>query len=353
MKRRRFLIMTTGGAALVGVGAAGGVWLFCPGPSVTDTAAAHLDGIARAMAGVAGAGRAWQAANPDAEPLTELLRRLELAPDTPIERDDLLQRLAERVERDFADDELFEHRRWLLSSTEAQLAALHVALLGADASEGTAPSFEDAPEAELVRLERYNPKEVTQGQPLTHPGLPENVMWFATQDPPPPRFRVFIDGTSMTVNARENGFSLRVPDPLRQRLYETPGAHAVWLYDPVVDRRQRLGTLTVIAAAGAAGDDAFCDVESWGPQRTRAGTPFNEQPDGASAFWIRVGCFPESTVVTLAGTEVKTTLRPADGLITTHIVDHSLYREPGEYAVELRDTETGRTHPVGTFVVQP
>ena len=27
--------------------------------------------------------------------------------------------------------------------------------------------------------------------------------------------------------------------------------------------------------------------------------------------------------------------------------------EPGEYAVELRDTETGRTHPVGTFVVRP
>jgi len=352
MKRRRFIVMTAGGAALVGVGAAGGLWFFCPaGERAAAAAGEQIDSIARSMSGAASAGRAWRAAHPGSDPRTALLQALDIDAGDRIDGPTLVERLAERTERDFADDALFEHDGWLLSETEARLAALHVALLGPAASQARAPSFDAATEAELVRLERYNPKEVTQGEPLTHPGLPENVIWFATAEPPPPRFRVYIDGSSIPVNARDNGFSVRVSDPLRQRLFEAPGEHALWLYDPVVDRRQRLGALTVVAAAGDSG--GFCDVEAWGPQQTRAGEPFNKQPDGASAFWLRIACFPPTTVVTLAGVELKTTLRPDDGLITTHINNHALYREAGEYPVALLDTATGKARPVGTFIVRP
>ncbi|MBS3744814.1 MAG: hypothetical protein KGY48_10725 [Wenzhouxiangellaceae bacterium] len=352
MNRRKFIAMGTGGVALVGVGAAGGVWLLCPDPAdLFSTADMHVDEIARSMSGVAGAGRAWLEANPNASAGKLVLDALDLDAGQEISRGGVTESLAERVESEFANDHIFIHEDWWLAETEARLAALHVTLLGADASESSAPRFEDAPEAELVSLQRYNPGSVEQGEPLSHPGLPENVIWFATAAAPPPRFRVHIDGTSLTINARSSGFSVQVPDALRYRLFESPGSHEIWLYDPVVDRRQRLGELRVVEAASER--DGFCEVAAWGPQQTQAGATFNEQPDGASAFWIRIECFPESTVVTLDGTEIDTTLRPADGLITTHILDHSLYREPGQYPVALKDARTGESIEVGKFVVTP
>lgn len=351
MNRRRFLVMTTGGAVLVGAGAAGGVWLFCPCDSQQPGAAAQLDAIARSMSGAASAGRAWLEAHPAADPRAELLDSLAMEPRSSIDSDRLASAISDRVEEDFTQERLFRHDAWQLSQTEARLAALHVALLGAAASEASAPSFDAAPEAELVRLERYNPKQVVQGEILAHPGLPDNVIWFATAEPPPPRFRLYIDGTSLPTNASQNGFSVRVPDELRYRLFETPGEYPIWLYDPVVDRRQQLGALAVVAATASGG--SFCDVDNWGPRETRVGEPFNEQPDGASAFWLRIECFPETTVVTLDGVEVPTTLRPGDGLITTHIKNHELYAAPGEYAVELLDKATGNRHPVGSLVVRP
>lgn len=351
MNRRRFIVMTAGGAALVGAGAAGGLWLFCADGTVV-AAGAQLDDIARSMNGAASTGRAWAGQHPDADPRAELLSSLGLAAGGRIEAERLGERIAARVEADFTEDKLFEHEGWLLSDTEARLAALHVALLGPDASEAREPRFDEAAESRLVRLQDYNPKRVKQGEPLTHGNLPDNVIWFATADPPPPRFRLYIAGTSLTISARDNGFSVRVPDTLRYRLFETPGEFPIWLYDPVVDRRQRLGTLTVLAAEGE-GEARFCAVDAWGPKQTRAGQAFNEQPDGASAFWLLIDCFPDTTVVTLDGVRVPTTLRPTDGLITTHIENTALYAEPGEYAVALLDTASGETRPVGTFLVRP
>lgn len=351
MRRRRFIAMTTGGIGLMGVGAAGGLWLFCPGPSSLGTASAQIDEIARSMTGAASAGRAWLSANPGEQPRDRILEKLALEPGTQIDRDALITALGERVELEFAEDLIHEHDSWMLSQTEAHLAALHVSLMGNLASAGTEPSFDNAPEVELVSLERFDPRAVVQGEPISHPNLPENVIWFATAAPPPPRFRVYMGGASMPINANASGFSIQVPDSVRYQLFERPGEHPIWLYDPVVNRRQQLGAFTVQPAV--AKTDDFCEVEAWGPQQTTAGSTFNEQPDGASAFWIRIGCFPSSTIVTLAGVEVATTLRPADRLITTHIEDHDLYRKPGRYPVMLIDTETGQTEMVGELLVTP
>jgi len=351
MKRRRFIAVTGGSLGLVGAGAAGGLWLFCPGPSTIDTASAHIDEIARSMTGAASAGRAWLGANPGAQPRDRILKALALRPGTKIDRDALVSLLAERVELEFTEDLIHEFDNWMLSQTETHLAALHVSLMGNLASEGTEPRFDTAPEAKLVSLERFDPQNVIQGQPISHPNLPENVIWFATDGAPAPRFRAFMDGASMPINANANGFSIQVPDSLRYQLFERPGEHPIWLYDPVMNRRQQLGVFTVRPVV--AESDGFCEVEAWGPQKTTAGSTFNEQPDGASAFWIRIGCFPPSTIVTLADVEITTTLRPADRLITTHIKDHDLYREPGRYPVMLMDTETGQTRMVGELLVTP
>lgn len=350
MKRRDFLYLTAGGAAAVGVGAAGGVWLFCPGRNEPLTAHRQLHSLAASMQGIAGVGRAWLDANPGVEPGAAVMEALGLQPGKLLTHRELVEQIEQRVARDFEQERLFVHQGWQLSETEARLAALHVALLGPDASEANDAAFDSAPQGSLVDVQRFTPQAMEAGKTLKGDGVPDGVIWFGTAGVPAPRMRLVIRGRQLTINTTERGFSSRLPEALIDELGSNPGDHELWLYDPVENRRQKLGTLTV--RGSERGQDGFCTVDRWGPESTAAGETFNTQPDGASAFWIRVGCFPESTVVTLNGVEVHTTLRPGDGLITTHITDHSIYAEPGKYAVELLDTESGARQAVGTFVVR-
>lgn len=350
MKRRHFLYLTAGGATAVGVGAAGGVWLFCPGRNEPLTVRRQLHSFASSMQGVARTGHAWLDANPGIEPGAALMEALGLQPDKLLTHRELVQQLEQQVTRDFEQERLFVHEGWQLSRTEARLAALHVALLGPDASEANDPAFESAPEGSLVDVERFTPEAMQAGETLEGSGVPEGVIWFGTAGVPAPRMRMVIRGRQLTINTTERGFSSRLPQALIEELGNNPGEHELWLYDPVENRRQKLGALTV--RGDVQKQDGFCAVDRWGPESTQAGETFNTQPDGASAFWIRIDCFPESTVVTLDGVEVPTTLRPGDGLITTHITDHTIYAEPGEYKVELLDRDTGNSRTVGNFVVR-
>jgi hypothetical protein len=348
MKRRRFLLLTAGGLVVAGSGA--GLWLRSGEKRRTRSAEEILGELATEMLGAAVIGRAWLEQHADSHPSAALLQMLELEAGEVISPGALAERLGERVEQDLAEGRVFRHDGWWLSTTEAQLAALHVALLGERASEPGEPSFETAGEARLVSLEGFAPQQLRQDQPLAYPGLPERVIWFSTSEPPAPRLVVVFSGERISISARDAGFSIRLRPALIERLQSEPGEHEIWLYDPVANRRQHLAVFTIREAAP---DEAgFCRVEHWGPQETRAGQVFNEQPDGAAAFWIRVGCFPPATVVVLNNVELPTTLRPEDGLITTHITDPTLYDTPGRYSVELLDRDSGAVQPVGEFIVE-
>jgi len=350
MKRRQFLVLTAGGIAIAGAGAGAGLWLFCPDRREPGNARQRLLALVEAMTGVAVVGRAWQQAHPQADVEHELLRTLGMDAEQIVLHEDFVERLGEQIENDLAEGRIFEHGHWWLAETEARLAALHVAALGPQASEVEAPEYSTAPEGRIVRLGRFHPKSMRQGEPITYSGLPDGVIWFGTAAATPPRLIVVIAGRELRISVGENGFSVRIPDALQGQLSAAPGEHEIWLYDPVAHRRQRLGTFTV--REGAPDEAGFCAVERWGPQETRTGQVFNEQPDGAAAFWIRIGCFPPGTVVVLNNVELPTTLRPDDGLITTHITDPTLYDTPGRYTLELLDRESGAVQPVGEFIVE-
>lgn len=349
MKRRQFLFLTAGGIAVAGAGAGAGLWLFCPDRSEPRNAQSQLAALAESMVGVADVGRAWRAAHGQDDVQARLLESLGLRANQVLMHDELVDRLATRVEQELDQGRIFEHEGWWLSETEARLAALHVALLGPDASTATEPQFDRAPEVQIVELEHFNPRSIRQGETLAHPGLPEGVIWFALAERPPPRLVVMLAGRRVTINPAGSGFSIRISDALMENLNAHPGEHEIWLYDPVANRRQRLGVFTVREAA--PNETGFCPVERWGPQETVAGEVFNEQPDGAAAFWIRIGCFPPETVVVFNGVELPTTLRPDDGLITVHVADPTLYAQSGTYQLELLDRETDSIQPVGEFQV--
>ena len=349
MKRRQFLVLTAGGIAIAGAGAGAGLWLFCPDRREPGNARHRLLALIEAMTGVAAVGRAWQQAHPQIDVEQELLMSLGLEAEQLVLHEDFVERLGEQIEADLEEGRIFEYGHWWLAETEARLAALHVAALGPQASEVEAPEFATAPEGRIVRLGSFRPQSVRQGEPITYSGLPDGVIWFGTAAATPPRLRVVIAGRELRISPGANGFSVRIPDALREQLDAAPGEHEIWLYDPIANRRQRLGAFTV--REGAPDEAGFCTVERWGPQETRAGQVFNEQPDGAAAFWIRVGCFPPETVVVLNDVELPTTLHPDDGLITTHIADPTLYDTPGSYTLQLLDRDSGATQPVGAFTV--
>lgn len=351
MKRRRFLIMTAGGIAAAGAGAGTGIWLFCSDRNDPRDAQRHLTALAGSMIGVAAVGRAWRDSNGEADAQQSLLHSLRFDGGEIVAYDEFVRRLAERVEGDLDQGRIFRHEGWWLAETEARLAALHVAMLGPDSSEGESPEFDRAPEGRIVRLKRFQPRSMHQGETLTRPGMPDRVIWFATAAPPPPRLVVMIAGRRMTTRVTDNGFSITVPKGLVGHFNTHPGEHEMWLYDPVTNRRQLLGEFTV--HAGEPDKAGFCPVERWGPQETAAGKTFNEQSDGTSAIWIRISCFPASTVAVFDGVELPTTLRRDDGVITTNIPDPTLFAAPGAYRLELLDRESGDTQLVGTFNVTP
>ena len=75
--------------------------------------------------------------------------------------------------------------------------------------------------------------------------------------------------------------------------------------------------------------------------------PFNEQPSGASAFWVRTDCAVTGAVLELDGEPLKTTLRPQ--LLTASVpAGHEL--GPGEYPLTLL-LPGGERMPVGMLRV--
>ncbi len=348
MKRRRFLQLTAGGLVMAGAG--GGLWLWRERESRERDVQAWLTRLARDMSGGAVVGRVWLAAHPGTDPLSGLLDAMGLAPESIQSRAEFLEILGERVETDLAEDRLFHHQGWWLSQTEAQLAALHVALLDGRASEPEEPTFENARRRQIVSLGGFNPDRMTQGETLIGERLPERVIWFGTGSRQPPWLIVMFDGDRIPITPRDHGFSILLSQAQIDRLQARPGEHEIWLYDPVARKRQLLGQFVIEPATQAV--NGFCWIDNWGPRQTAAGKAFNVQPDGSAAFWVQVACVPDATVLVFDGVELPTTISVDDDLVTARVPDSTLYAESGLYGVELLDRDSGTVKPVGEFLVQ-
>jgi hypothetical protein len=352
MKRRRFLLLSASGlfVAAAGTGAAR-LWQPDQGSQQTQSTLEHLQSLARTMSGVAVLGRAWNQQHQGNNPESELLNALGLSAGELLSAEQFIERLAERIETELDQAQLFIHNGWWLAETEARLAGLHVKLLGEHASEAETPSFDSAAETEVVQLERFQPRSIRQGETISRPGLPEGVIWFATAKPPPAHLVIMLSGRRLTVRVTDKGFSIRVPETVRNYLSANPGDHEIWVYDPVIDRRQFLGHFTV--NPGEPDALGSCAIERWGPQSTTAGQQFNTQADGNPAIWIRVGCFPPDTVVVFNDIELPTTLHPDRGLITANFPHPTLYNSAGTFPVALVDQRTGQSQKIGEFRVLP
>jgi len=94
----------------------------------------------------------------------------------------------------------------------------------------------------------------------------------------------------------------------------------------------------------------FCPIERWGPKKTYIGEPFNQQPDGRSAFYVKTECDSENLEIRIDGRPLWTTKHP--GIMTTAIDAGELVKEGGSHIIELHETSTGRSQELGIFKVK-
>jgi hypothetical protein len=113
------------------------------------------------------------------------------------------------------------------------------------------------------------------------------------------------------------------------------GPNMVWLLHPIEPTRTRVET-----------------VVEYGPNGTAAGVPFNVQPDGRSALWMRVsGEFGLSAVIQFDDKPLQTAV--SDKLLTA-IVPSDLLASPGRHWLRIVDAGYNAvTKPVPFDVTLP
>ncbi len=94
----------------------------------------------------------------------------------------------------------------------------------------------------------------------------------------------------------------------------------------------------------------FCPITAWGPRKTQVGQPFNLQPDGRSAWWLKTECAPDETRWLVDGRPIDTVMRLP--VITAATEANELIDQPGQHRLELLDPVTGARIHVGDFTVE-
>ncbi len=91
-------------------------------------------------------------------------------------------------------------------------------------------------------------------------------------------------------------------------------------------------------------------IVEWGPQEVMAGAPFNPQPNGSNALWIRTRHAAFDTVASLNDVPLATTVHPGGDLVTIE-VPPALTAMAGPMALTLRSMTYEESTPPVNFTI--
>lgn len=97
------------------------------------------------------------------------------------------------------------------------------------------------------------------------------------------------------------------------------------------------------AAAGSATSVRRLKIVNWGPRKTKAGVPFNVQPGGAAALWIRMNQSLDGSRAWIQFADA-TMQGHVSGNLVTAAVPPVLYVKPGIYAIRVVVRKGDATH---------
>ena len=91
-------------------------------------------------------------------------------------------------------------------------------------------------------------------------------------------------------------------------------------------------------------------ILDWGPRDIVAGEPFNIQPDGSNALWVKTRHAPLDTVIEVGGVALESSVH-SDGEFVTALVPPEVTSQPCRLALILRSTQTGEV--AGPLICTP
>jgi hypothetical protein len=256
------------------------------------------------------------------------------------------------IRNDFSAGRIVEVDGWQLSETECRLAALAAAQQGFETAQ--VPEGPKERYAEFVEVEAWGPQATVQGQAFNEQPDGHSGIWVKAAGAPASVVLQF-DGKTQGTQVYAGHLTSGLRGEYIHEVIDTPGVYRVELYDKATLTRQVLGDFTVNASGDQSqkvSEDqlAACKINSWGPNKGKAGEAFNRQPSGASAFWVRTNCAANGSQMLLDGAALKTTVHK--DLLTAKVPNgHRL--EAGSHELDLRVGNGPQVLKVGTLVIEP
>ena len=112
-----------------------------------------------------------------------------------------------------------------------------------------------------------------------------------------------------------------------------------------------IGALALSAAGCGSNSSAALTITQFGPDNTKVGTPFNVQPNGDSAIWIKTDIVLESNaVISIDGIPLKSTVV---GNLITAAIPPEVFGKLGTHSIAISENKGGATVTSNTvnFVV--
>jgi hypothetical protein len=259
---------------------------------------------------------------------------------------------AAQVADEHASGDVFDIDGWQIARSECLLVA------GAAIQRGlSSPRRDEAGEfrkEDFLDVIAWGPDETLQGEVFNRLGNGRGSFWIRVNGSAPGSVRLMLAGQMLATHFEPGVVTGSLDPEASLRIVEQPGLYELEIVDTARGLAQSLGFLTVRERPPMAELDngslseVFCRVERWGPDQANLGAAFNEQPDGSAAFWVRVGCAPDSARLELDGRPLPTAVRT--GLVTARVPFYADLTT-GDHALILFDPESGERISVGTFRV--
>ncbi len=123
----------------------------------------------------------------------------------------------------------------------------------------------------------------------------------------------------------------------------------------------RLGALVYLTGSRSAEPAPLEEAEilelvNWGPRTVQAGDPFNEQPNGNSALWLKFAALERGNYLIRFGDhDMITSVHPDRNLVTADLLPNQSIEATsagGEVPVFLVDRSAGQQQQIGVFVIK-
>jgi len=329
----------------------------CSREDVEQSLESQVRDYASDMAGVSYIGETciemagFDSATADAKLQTELTEKLRGRFAISGMQESFQQQFEALIRKDFADNRIVDVAGWQLSEIECQMVALAASLQGqrqAKALDMTQPTT-----GQFVEVLDWGPKSTILGNTFNEQSDGHSGLWLKATGASVSVTVVFA-GENQVTQVYSDLLTSGIRGEYMQKVINEPGEYTVALYDKTKNIIQPVGQFQVLEPdlsehGMSEAEFAQCKVLDWGPRHAKSEKPFNPQPTGASAFWVKTNCALEGSILILEGRELKTTV--GRNLVTALVPDgHQM--EPGEHELEIRLGQSDRVLNTGVFLIE-